>query len=381
MTVKTFPKRALLLFGAAASVAIVWAATGTSAATKSPAAAQAQASGISQAKALVQAAMNAPSFKGPKTSFDMSKNKGKTVWFISPVSVPFVLDIIKGAKEAAAAAGIKLVVFDGKGLVTEWNKGVREAVAQKADGIILQAEDPTLVSTPLAAARAAHIPVIDAEVSDPTSPKAPGIFAHVTIDFSRGGRLLADYMTWKSGGNAHAIAFYDSHFSVHRIILGGLKSELSRVCPRCKLTTEVADSAQIATQGPAKTANVLRRQPDTNWLVAIADYEAPWLLQGVRTAGATGKVRLIGHDAVFDNLKLIRKGQGQEADPGIPLGWKGWAEIDEIGRAMAGEPPANENIPYRFFTKENLPRSGTLTSAIFGKTDYRSAYKKLWGLK
>jgi hypothetical protein len=72
------------------------------------------------------------------------------------------------------------------------------------------------------------------------------------------------------------------------------------------------------------------------------------------------------------------------ADGGSPLGWYGWAIMDQSVRAMLGLPPvADENIPVRLFTTQNV-QGLTLTAgqnaAWYGTADYVGEYKKLWGV-
>ena len=107
--------------------------------------------------------MQKPHFVAPGEPFDMSKLKGKHVWIItSTLAVPFVATIAHAVEAAAKVAGIETTLFDGKGDVTEWNRGMSQAVAQHADGIITVGASPELMKGPMADALTAKIPVVDA---------------------------------------------------------------------------------------------------------------------------------------------------------------------------------------------------------------------------
>jgi hypothetical protein len=64
---------------------------------------------------------------------------------------------------------------------------------------------------------------------------------------------------------------------------------------------------------------------------------------------------------------------------GIPSEMLGWMQVDLIGRALLGNKPQSEGIPVRLLTKGNLGKSDSFT-ALFGKFDFRSAFRTLWGV-
>ena len=65
-------------------------------------------------------------------------DKGKNVWIISPGMIGESSSIpVNAAKEAGTAVGWKMTVFDGKLDPSSYSAGIRQAIAAKADGIIL----------------------------------------------------------------------------------------------------------------------------------------------------------------------------------------------------------------------------------------------------
>ena len=132
--------------------------------------AAARADGLAEAKAEVEEAMQKPKFVPPGEAFDISKLKGKHIWIItSTMAVPFVATIAHGVEEAARVAGIETTVFDGKGDVSQWNRGMAQAVSQHADGIVTVGASPELMKGPMADALKANIPVVDAVTADKTA--------------------------------------------------------------------------------------------------------------------------------------------------------------------------------------------------------------------
>lgn len=336
-------------------------------------------SSVAAAQERVQAAMEPPVFEAPGGEFDMSQNAGKTVWFIAPaMSLPFVASIAEGFQEAAETAGMKAVVFDGKGNVTEWNKGVQQAVNQGADGIHLQAIDPALVSGPLEQAIDKGIVVIDGQNGDPDAPTPDGLFGHATFSFTDTSKRLADYIISQSNGAANVAMLTDPKFPALEIRRKAIEEQFAAECPDCTFSAEDVDVATIAQRVPQTVQTLLSREPDTTWIISAFDGMVSFIEQGLRDAGKED-VRVIGADAVAQNLEAIRDGNTmQEADVGPPLAWQGWGQVDLLGRALAGEEPLNAEIPTRFFTKENL--EGTTAETFFGDTPFKDEYQALWGM-
>jgi ABC-type sugar transport system substrate-binding protein len=332
---------------------------------------------VKEAKAGVDPARAPAKFVVPTANVDMASNKGKTIWYISLTqAIPFIANISNAVKEAGAEAGMKVVVFDGKGDVGTWNQGVDQAVAQGADGIILQGIDPTLVKNGLAKAKAKNIPVIDSFNQNPDEV-APGIAAHVTTDFTRDGKVMADYVLSKTNCDANVLVFTQSIFHLLVNMNEGIKSEFKRLCPECKLKFVEVDPAKMTTSLGPQTQVALRRDPKVNFIMAAYDGMAS--LQVPAMQGIGSKVPIISHDGAPQNLEYVRDGKLQVADLSFPpADYTGWAQVDQIGRAMQGDKPEGISVPVQLFDKDNVPSDVTKAFPSFG--DFRSAFKKVWAL-
>ena len=318
-------------------------------------------------------------FLTPGLAFDMSQNAGKTIWYITPtLAVPALAEIAAGFEEAAEAAGMNAVVWDGKGDVSEWNKGMRQAIGQGADAISLQAIDPQLIAEPLEMAAEEGIPVIDSGLGLPTDPTTPGIYGHVTQNDLAFFGVVADYIISQSEGQGNVVLITDPTFPTLVRGVNAQMEEFERLCPDCNVTVEEFSIGELATAVPQLVANVLQRQPDTEWLLPEFGAQLPFVLEGLRAIDAEGTVRIAVPDALETDYEFIRVGEPLEAAGGIPFDWWGWGHVDLIGRALAGQPPTNAEIPFRFFTPENLPPEG---ENRYGSVDFRQDYKDLWGIE
>lgn len=335
--------------------------------------------GYKLALAAVTAAEKPMQLQLPSTPVDMAKNKGKTVMYVAPdMEIPFIASIASGVQAAAKAAGMNAVVCDGKGNVNTFNQCVAEAVSQKVNGIILQGINPALVSAPLKQAEAANIPVIDSLNGDPNQPLTNGLSAHVTVNYTEGGKLLADYVTVASKGHGQLVVFTSSIYTVYQNMLAGFKSELAKACPGCKLdAVENVQPTQVSTELGTITSTMLSRFPNAKYFVPFYDGMVTFMTPSIQQVSS--HVQIISHDGVTTNIDLIRAGQVQTADVSNPPNASmGWAEVDEIGRLMAGQPAVFENLPQQIFVKANV---GANDSNLFpGYAGYQTKYEKLWGV-
>jgi ribose transport system substrate-binding protein len=312
----------------------------------------------------------------PTQAVPMHKLAGKSVWFIATSeSIPLVASISQGFTAAAKAAGLKPTIYDAKGTVSGDNEGLSEAVGQHASAIVLQAISPSLVGGPLAAAKKAHIPVIDALNGDPSDPVQAGIRTHLSFDTRGNGKVMADYILANSKCNAHIGVFTASVFQSITEIAAGIKQEMTRLCPSCSDLEQQIDPATLATSVGPLTQTVLERNPNINYMVATFDGLATYMVPAIQAVGS--KVKVVGHDGVQENLQFIKKGQVQVADYAFPPNPSiGWTEIDQLGRLMAGMARApQDQIPAQLITKSNYS-----ASAFPNYVNYQHVYEKLWGI-
>lgn len=329
-----------------------------------------------QAKAALDAASKPMRFQVPKARVPVSKVKGKTFWYIAPVlSSATAVNISNGFKAAAAAAGAKAHVFDGQGNVTQWNEGLTEAVTQGAAGIVLQGENPSLVSGPLATASSKKIPVIDAlngNFRDPLN----GLFAHITPNFSDTGKLQADYVLATTHCHANIAIFNQPVYPGLVDDANGVKDEMGRLCPSCPVMEQDVAAANVATTIPSLVQNVVHSHPNLNFIVSAADGMAFFMPAALQQIGS--KVRVVGSNGTLPNLQNVAQGNGQVADVGLPpLQYIGWLMFDALARASTGLPNASFPLPQQVFFKANLNIQHVYPK--FGA--YQAAFKKLWGVK
>jgi ABC-type sugar transport system substrate-binding protein len=366
---------------AAATVAAIGCGGSDSGGTGGGGSGSASAGGtcVKEAKQLVNEYRAPIPLKSPESPVEMSKAKGKTLWIVSIDDTPFVQQATDGFMEAAKAAGMTGKFFDAKGNITRANQAVATAVSQDAGGIVLWAIDPKNVAGELAKAEAKGIPAIDVNASKPDAPPAPGIFGHVTSDWTLVGKMFADYMLAESNCELTAGILSIKSIPIFVDAEKGTQAEIERLCQDCKSHVDYINLATIATSiGPlAQTA--ITRNPDTKWITPIADAFGALIEPAISQSGKD--VSIIAHDGAEHALKSIRDGNSliKATVSTPPPPYYGWAFVDQIGRAIAGQEPADWELPNQIIDSTNI---GESDAELFPKyANFEDSFKKAWGVE
>lgn len=314
----------------------------------------------------------------PSPSFNMSQNKGKTIWLITLTIANEINNAVaNGVIAAGAAAGLKVHVWDGQNKTTVQIEGMNQAVAQGAAGIILEDIPTQIVSDPLAKATAAHIPVINWADDDPSGPLL-GVQARVTTSWTKDGEELAAYALSHSGCNTHAFVPYAGAVQNHVDIKNGFVNYFTKECPGCQVTAYPIDIPTFTTSVAPVVINAIQRDPKLEWIAPTFDYLCTFLVPAIEAAGYANKVKVISHDGNPSNIDYIKKKEVQVADISFtPAEYQGWLLVDQVGRLMAGQAPTNFVTPEQLVSVDDEAAVAQL-NASFG--DYQPGFKQLWGI-
>jgi ribose transport system substrate-binding protein len=279
----------------------------------------------------------------------------------------------QGVKDAGKALGWDVTVVDGKGDPSVWNAAVTQAVSDSADGIVLSAVNPALVSDGLARAKRAGIPVVSLFI--PRLSGAPVVDAYVSTDHESGGKALADWVIADSGGDAHVLVLSEPAFPELVRRGKGFTSELAAECPDCTIADTVDFSiGTMASDLPSLVTTALQSDPTINYVLAPFDSSATFASQGIRQSGRAD-VALVSGEGDPDGLQRVRDG-AQAVDLATVPAMAGWAAVDDLARLFGGKPIDDNLLPQRLITREDMPSK---TGGWAGDVDYKGTYRKLWG--
>lgn len=365
----------------------------TSAATSATSAAgTGQSSGLALAQARVQQFSAAPTALAITTPVQVPK-KQLTIAYTQCAQV-VCQAIGQGIQEAAAALGAKYVVFHHQDTADTVQAAFQDALQANPD-MVLTSGDPTQwFQSQLSQLNAKHVPVIGWSLPQPY--KGDGIAANLITgdDYYFNGVLMADYITAKSNGKADVLIVNVPQYPVLADEAQGIKDEFAKVCADCKTTSLDFTVAQVL-QGahiPAAVA-AIQKDPGIKWVIAGFGGLMPGMPQAFQNAGFSG-IQAVSQAGTSANYQLIKSGQLQVADIGLPTEFLGWRAVDAGLRALAGQDVGSypklantdipghpdilvSGVPLKILTAPDLTDPSKAWTPF---PDYQSQFKKLWGL-
>jgi ribose transport system substrate-binding protein len=342
------------------------------------------AAGVSEAKTLV-AKQKAPVSFPNLPSFDASKARGKSVWFISNLgSNSFTTDLYNPFKKALNQFGVDVHFFDGQGQASVEARGIEEAVAAHTNEIFIQDFAVSTVQGAVNDAHAAKIPVVEWANQDAGQPPAPGNAAETTYCYTCAGKYIADDVIATSNGNVNAVIITSSDVPPSEFEINGILGEFQRLCPStCHARKEDVLIADWSTKLPVMGRTISADQ-SVNWIIPMYDPETTFLDPGIIQAGAASRVKVCSYNATVGAVvQLKQSGNPLYCDIGSSLAWSGYANADMVLRVLAGVPPVkDEQIPLRTFDRTNVADIdfSAQESTWYGGVDFIKEYNKIWGL-
>jgi ribose transport system substrate-binding protein len=107
-------------------------------------------------------------------------------------------------------------------------------------------------------------------------------------------------------------------------------------------------------QGFSVFQNMLQAHPEIDALFACSDMMALGAIEAIAAAGKTGKIRVIGFDAVDDARKAIEGGTLLASVAQFPSEMGRLAVEDAVALIRGGRPPAERKVRIELVTKATL---------------------------
>jgi len=231
----------------------------------------------------------------------------KTIAVVTPymanATTAYVIDQLKNQ---ASSRGWKVTVSDTAGDFGLLVSRIEDAVAQKADAIVLGMGDPVQMTKGLEAAKAAGIPVfgLDAGLAD-------GVLLNITSDNADLGRQTAELLAKSIGGKGNVVMYtHDPHPGVRARAVGA--QEVFDSYPGIT----VINKFHIDVPGPVDNARKITEDLLTanSAKGSIAGIWAGWdepaygTTQALEAAGRT-EVKVVGIDGTdFAKAEIAKKG-------------------------------------------------------------------------
>lgn len=294
-----------------------------------------------------------------------------------------ILGATNGVTEAAGVIGWEVRVIDGAGSVQGRTAAFGQALALKPDGIIINGFDAQEQKVAMAEAAAAGIPLVSWHAgpkigADPEN----GIFANVTTDAMEVAAAAANWAFVDAAAKPGVIIFTDSCCSIALAKADRMKETIEALGGTVLeyVDTPIADTSN---RMPTLTTALLQRY-GAKWTHSLAindiyfDFMGPSLAAaGIAGDGAPRAVS--AGDGSESAYQRIRSGQFQSVTVAEPLNLQGWQLVDELNRAMQGQPPSGYVSPLHVVTSANIDADGGDKNIFDPGNGYRAEYSRIWG--
>jgi ribose transport system substrate-binding protein len=320
--------------------------------------------------------LTTPSSIGLTTALNSAPPKGLTVAYLEGNITAYKL-LVPGLQAATGAVGwnLKIVPFDATN-PTSLSAAMEQAVAEKVNFILETGVGSDQFSAGLAAAQAAHIPVVEA-IQNPE--KANGIIGCVGCQAATlAGAVAADWIISGSGGKANVLFDTDPEFTTFAPLQTKFLDTIHQ-CGGCTSAVQQTSTAQLESgaTGPA-IVSYLQSHPEVNYIFFSLSQLSTGVRSALNAAGVGSKVKIITAGPVLSNIQSVIDGSEQATFNYAPIGEAMWRAIDMMARHQQGMNIAdsvNTAISSVLWTTANVPKPAAVYD---GATNYQAQYKALW---
>src|SRR5262245_21990587 len=269
-----------------------------------------------------------------------TSGKPRVALVLKTLNHPFFVDMRRGAQEAADRLGVDLLVQAAEREIdVEKQMQIVENVIQTGIKVLcITPSGSREIVTALVKAKAAGVPIIVVDTRvDAKAAADAGVDLKTFIgsDNYEGGKLAGGYAVKTAGGNAkigvlEGIPGHETADSRNR----GFKDAIAGQPGMTMVASQPANWERD--QGFNVFQNMLQAHPEIDTVFAASDLMALGAVEAIAAAGQTGKIRVIGFDALDDAKKAIAAGTMEATVAQFPFEM-GKAAIESAVKVMAGE--------------------------------------------
>jgi ribose transport system substrate-binding protein len=284
--------------------------------------------------------------------------KPRVALVLKTLNNPFFIDMQKGAQEAAARLGVDLVVqaAEREVDVDKQMQIIENLIQTGVQALCITPSGSKEVVTAIAKANAAKIPVVIVDTRvDVAAATEAGIRldGFVGSDNYEGGKVAGEYLIQLTGGKARVglLEGIPGHETGDSRLKGF--HEAVKNAPGVKVVASQTANWE-RDQGFTVFQNMLQAHPEIDALFACSDMMALGAVEAIAAAGKTGKVRVIGFDAVDDARKAIAAGTMLGSVAQFPSEMGRLAVEDALKLIRGEKPEAEQKVRIELVTKATL---------------------------
>lgn len=279
---------------------------------------------------------------------------------LKTLNSPFFIEMQRGAEEAARRLGVDLVVQAAEREVdVERQMQIIENLIQTRVGVLaLTPSGSREVIPAVLKANQAGIPVIIVDTrldSRAAADAGAQVASFIGSDNYRGGQLIGEHLVKASNGRAR-VAILEG-IPGHETGDSRIRGFRDAIKGSPGITVAASQTANWEReQGFTVVQNVLQAHPDVDTVFACNDMMALGAIEAIGAGGRSGRVRVLGFDAVDDARRALAEGRMEATVAQYP-DEMGRLAVETAVKALKGEQvPPEVVVRIGLVTKENAAK-------------------------
>ena len=296
----------------------------------------------------------------PACNRGAGSGKPRVAMVLKTLNNPFFIDMQRGAEQAAKDLNVDLVVqaAERETDVERQMQIVENLIQARVGALALTPSGSREVVPVVGKANQANIPVVIVDTRlDRKAAADAGVktACFVGSDNYKGGQIIGDYLVKVANGRAtvailEGIPGHETGDSRVRGFRDAIKDSPGVTIVASQPANWERD------QGFNVFQNILQAHPDVDTVFACNDIMALGAIEAIAAANRSGKIRVLGFDAIDDARKAITDGRMAATVAQYP-DEMGRAAIEAAVKAMKGEPvPADIGVRIGLITRDNAAR-------------------------
>jgi ribose transport system substrate-binding protein len=221
---------------------------------------------------------------------------------ISTLNNPYFVDLKDGAKAAAEAGKMDLVVMDAQNDASKQMSDIENLIQQKVSVIIVNPVDSKAIIPAIEDANKANIPVITVD----RTADGGKVVSAIASDNVIGGKMAGQYIVDKLKGKGKVVELQGTPGASAANDRGKGFEEAIKAAPG--ITLEAKQPADFdRAKGMKVMENLLQANPKIDAVFAQNDEMALGALAAIKAANRTG-IMVVGFDAEPDAVKAVKEG-------------------------------------------------------------------------
>jgi ribose transport system substrate-binding protein len=271
---------------------------------------------------------------------------------------PYFVDMRRGAQEAADRLGVTLQVQAAEREIdVEKQMQIVENVIQTGvQALCITPSGSREIVPALVKARDAKVPIVVVDTRVDTAAAADAGVTTATFvgsDNYEGGKLAGDYLVQATKGKARVAVLegIPGHETGDSRLRGF--SDALKAAPGMTIVASQPANWE-RDQGFSVFQNMLQAHPEIDTVFACSDLMALGAVEAIAAAGKTGRIRVVGFDALEDAKAAIASGAMEASVAQFPFEM-GRVAVESAVKVLAGETvPADISVKLELLTKDKL---------------------------